>query len=133
MINLEIALRCRVAYKGLIDGMRAKISANLLPEGRFITLPNTNGGSYRFYIGKSDGTNLQNVLIWEFDHDQELVSQTVAQRGVVETVGQNLAGASEGTSVKTTSATAAWRAQLHRPPIGRLTPNPRRLPPKSRL
>ncbi|HEV8492480.1 MAG TPA: LptF/LptG family permease, partial [Candidatus Angelobacter sp.] len=37
-INLDLAPRCRVAYKELTEGMVANLAAGLLPEGRYTTI-----------------------------------------------------------------------------------------------
>src|SRR5690349_13593625 len=71
LVNMEIAPRCRVAYKQLLSRMRAKMAGLALPEGRLVKdLP-----GYLFYVGRSDGHNLQEVYIWKMDADQKVESR----------------------------------------------------------
>ena len=53
-VNIEIAPRCRVAYKNLIDVARAEFTGAQLPEGRVIK----DFPGYIFYIGKNRRGNL---------------------------------------------------------------------------
>src|SRR5436309_11197316 len=50
LVNLEIAPRCRVAYKTLIDSLRFQLSNAQLPEGRVVK----DFPGYVFYVGKND-------------------------------------------------------------------------------
>jgi lipopolysaccharide export system permease protein len=58
-VNLEIAPRCRVAYKGLIDSLRGQFLNAQLPEGRVVK----DFPGYIFYIGKNRKGNLQDVIV----------------------------------------------------------------------
>ena len=60
-VNIEIAPRCRVAYKNLIDVARAEFTGAQLPEGRVIK----DFPGYIFYIGKNRRGNLQDVVIYD--------------------------------------------------------------------
>jgi lipopolysaccharide export system permease protein len=58
-INMDLAPRCRVAYKQLLDEMKLHMSNAMLPEGRFVKdFPN-----YVFYINHNDGKIMRNVII----------------------------------------------------------------------
>lgn len=58
-INMDIAPRCRVAYKHLYEEMKLKVNNSALPEGRF----DKDVPHYMFYIGKNDGRTLHDVII----------------------------------------------------------------------
>src|SRR5262249_45772662 len=60
-VNIEIAPRCRVAYKKLIDIARAEFTGAQLPEGRVIK----DFPGYIFYIGKNRRGILQDVIIYD--------------------------------------------------------------------
>lgn len=62
-INLELAPKCRIAYKRLLSQSALERTASLIPEKTYITdLGNTN---YIVYVGGVSGTNLEDVLIYE--------------------------------------------------------------------
>jgi lipopolysaccharide export system permease protein len=88
VVNMEIAPRCRVAYKGLIDEMKVKMAGVALPEGRWITVAGTNATDathYMIYVGRNDHNNLRDVCIYELDADEALRSVVFAARGVLDT------------------------------------------------
>lgn len=58
-INMDIAPRCRVAYKELLSRMGLKMANALLPEGTFV-----NFGNKTIYVERADGTNLYGVTIF---------------------------------------------------------------------
>src|SRR5438093_3561735 len=58
LVNMEIAPRCRVAYKELISKLRAEFSNVQLPEGQFIK----DFPGYIFYVGKNRKQNLEDIL-----------------------------------------------------------------------
>jgi len=65
LVNLEIAPRCRVAYKSLFYKLRLELANVQLPEGRFIkAFP-----GYIFYVGKNDRTNLQEVMVFDLKNE----------------------------------------------------------------
>lgn len=62
LVNLEIAPRCRVAYKRLIDNLRFGLSSAQLPEGRVIK----DFPGYIFYVGRNDRKgHLQDVVVYD--------------------------------------------------------------------
>jgi lipopolysaccharide export system permease protein len=65
LVNLEIAPRCRVAYKNLFFKLRLELANIQLPEGRFIK----DFPGYIFYVGKNDRTNLQNVMVFDLKNE----------------------------------------------------------------
>ena len=60
-INMQIAPQCRIAYKSLLLEMGAKAAASFLPEGRF----DSSHPPYTFYIGRSEGEFIYNVVVFE--------------------------------------------------------------------
>jgi lipopolysaccharide export system permease protein len=60
LVNLEIAPRCRVAYKNLIDSLRIEFSNAQLPEGRVIK----DFPGYIVYVGKNRRGNLEDVILY---------------------------------------------------------------------
>ncbi|MCX8090443.1 MAG: LptF/LptG family permease [Verrucomicrobiae bacterium] len=76
LVNLEIAPRCRVAYKNLLATMKLDVASVQLPEGRFIT----DYPGYLFYIGRNRREQLQDVLV--FASERGVVTRTLhAARG----------------------------------------------------
>jgi lipopolysaccharide export system permease protein len=63
-VNLEIAPRCRVAYKDLLFNVRVELSNAQLPEGRFIT----DFPGYMFYVEKNRKQSLQNVMVFQLEN-----------------------------------------------------------------
>jgi len=61
LVNLEVAPRCRVAYKTLIDSLRGQFLNAQLPEGRVVK----DFPGYIFYIGKNRKGNLQDVIVFD--------------------------------------------------------------------
>lgn len=60
VVNLEVAPRCRVAYKDLLFKFRAEFLSAQLPEGRFIT----DFPGCMFYVGKNQKHELQDVIVY---------------------------------------------------------------------
>ena len=77
VVNLELAPRCRVAYKTLLWKFGVSFaSASLLPEGRF--------KSYEgciIYAGKNHQDHLQDVMIYQLENKTNLASTLRAPRG----------------------------------------------------
>lgn len=59
LVNLEIAPRCRVAYKNLLFRVGAELTTAQLPEGRFIK----EHPGFIFYVEKNRDQVLQNVIV----------------------------------------------------------------------
>ena len=57
---MDVAPRCRVAYKHLMDGMGAKFATALIPEGRYTTIAN-----YGIYVSNLVGGELRGIIIVE--------------------------------------------------------------------
>src|SRR5439155_15549990 len=60
LVNLEVAPRCRVAYKGLIDSLRVGFLNAQIPEGRVVK----DFPGYIFYVGKNRNGNLVDVIVY---------------------------------------------------------------------
>ncbi|HWY75063.1 MAG TPA: LptF/LptG family permease [Verrucomicrobiae bacterium] len=88
VVNMEIAPRCRVAYKGLIDEMKVKMAGIALTEGQWITVAGTNttgATHYMIYVGRNDHNYLRDICIYGLDAGEDLRSVIFAARGVLDT------------------------------------------------
>ena len=63
-VNLEIAPRCRVAYRNLLFSVQVELASAQLPEGRFVT----DFPGYMFYTEKNRRQNLQNVTVFHLEN-----------------------------------------------------------------
>lgn len=79
-INMEIAPRCRVAYKGLIDQMKLKVVNAGFPEGRAIR----DFKGYMIYVMKSDGPDLQGLMVYCYNADNMVTNIAWAHHGRIE-------------------------------------------------
>jgi lipopolysaccharide export system permease protein len=79
-VNLEIAPRCRVAYKNLFASLRAEFANVQLPENRFIK----DFPGYIFYIGKNRRGTLENVLVYYLGDKTNSAYTIHAPRGRLE-------------------------------------------------
>ena len=79
-VNLEIAPRCRVAYKNLLFTLRVELSNIQLPEGRFIK----DFPGYIFYVGKNRRGNLQDVIVYHLGDKTNPARTLRAPRGRME-------------------------------------------------
>ena len=77
VINLEVAPRCRVAYKALLDGLLGQLAGAALPEGRFVK----DFAPYTIYVGRNDGHDLRDICVYLFDNEQKPVRILNAPRG----------------------------------------------------
>lgn len=80
-INLQVAPHCRVVYKHIVDGMKARVAAAILPEGRYSNFP---GGL--IYVEKNDGQELGGIKVLYTDKNGEFF--IIADRGVLDTNDQ---------------------------------------------
>jgi lipopolysaccharide export system permease protein len=80
LVNLEIAPRCRVAYKNLIEDLRIEFSNLQFPEGRFIK----DFPGHIFYVGKNRKGNLEDITVYRFEATNGMTTYR-APRGKVET------------------------------------------------
>ncbi len=85
-INMEVAPRCRIAYKELLTSMGYKVAGTLLPEGRFVTM-----GKNTVYVGRNDGHELSDVLVFsQPDNTNGFESVMKAPRGMLEVSNQQV-------------------------------------------
>jgi lipopolysaccharide export system permease protein len=85
LVNMEIGPRCRVAYTALLFKIRAELTNIQLPEGRYIK-------SFKdaiIYVEKNRRGELQDVMIWQFEHETNVVMTVHAPRGKLETDAVN--------------------------------------------
>jgi lipopolysaccharide export system permease protein len=80
LVNMEIAPRCRVAYKSLLDQVNVQVSSILIPEGRF--LKEIEG--YIFYVGKNRRGELQEVMVFRLKNQTNVDQIVRAARGRLE-------------------------------------------------
>jgi lipopolysaccharide export system permease protein len=80
LVNLEIAPRCRTAYKTLFTNLRVELSNVQLPEGRFIK----DFPGYIFYVGKNRRGNLEDVLVYVLESKTNAGMAVHAARGRIE-------------------------------------------------
>ena len=59
LVNMEIAPRCRVAYKGIFEKLDVQLSNIILPEERFIR----DYPGWIFYVHKNRGGVLEEVMV----------------------------------------------------------------------
>lgn len=76
VVNLDIAPRCRVAYKDLLYSLGAELTAAQLPEGRFL-----KERGHIIYVGKNDGGDLRDVMILKQEEDPRDTTTIRAPRG----------------------------------------------------
>ncbi len=79
-INLELAPKCRIAYKRLLSQAGFERTASLIPEKTYIKDLNTN---CIVYVSKVAGTNLEDVLIYEL-RGSKVESFNRADRGTLQ-------------------------------------------------
>ena len=81
LVNLEVAPRCRAAYKQLLVRMGARMALAAIPEGR----PVRDFPGYVLIVGRVEGRNLREVYLskWDSEHDRA-TSMAFASRGTVE-------------------------------------------------
>ncbi len=80
VMNLEVAPRCRVAYKDLLYRMGIRALGAALPEGTFVK----EFPPYIFYVEHNDGHNhLSGVWIWQLDENQKCVETIFAPRATL--------------------------------------------------
>lgn len=99
-VNLEVAPKCRVAYKRLLLQVGMSQAGLLLPEKTFIKdFPNKI-----VYIGDIDGPNLKDILIYNLNSEGKVDYYIRAREGKIET--------DESSQVIHVQLTDAWRVGL---------------------
>ncbi|HKQ40156.1 MAG TPA: LptF/LptG family permease [Verrucomicrobiae bacterium] len=99
-VNLEVAPKCRVAYKRLLMQVGLSQAGFLLPEKTFIKdFPNKI-----VYIGNIDGPNLKDILIYNLNAEGKVDYYIRAKEGKIET--------DEASQVIHVQLTDAWRVGL---------------------
>jgi len=78
VVNLDIAPRCRVAYKNLLFSVQVELMNAQLPEGRFIT----DFPGFMFYVGRNRHLNLQDVIVFK-DEGPNVSTTMRAPRGLL--------------------------------------------------
>ncbi len=77
LVNMEIGPRSRVAYKALLDQLKAEFSSSQLPERRFIK----DFPGYIFYVGKNRDGALREVTVYRLLNETNVDYTIQAPRG----------------------------------------------------
>jgi lipopolysaccharide export system permease protein len=85
-INMEIAPQCRVAYKNMLADMGQRVTAAVLPEGRYVK----DFPPYMFFIGRNDGKTLEDVYVSRANLKGKPDLTIKAEHGTVETTNQQI-------------------------------------------
>jgi lipopolysaccharide export system permease protein len=80
IVNMDVAPRCRVAYKRLVDSLKLELTNLQLPEGRFIK----DFPGYIFYVGKNRRGNLEDVIVFVLKDQTNKLTSIHARSGKVE-------------------------------------------------
>jgi lipopolysaccharide export system permease protein len=89
-VNLYIGPASRVAHKGLIAEVAVKLVGVALPEGRFVKLASPAAASGDatqempgciVYVGRNDGSNLTEVLLYVLEGNTNVTTKLRAPRG----------------------------------------------------
>lgn len=80
IVNMEVAPRCRVAYKELVNRLRIELTNLQLPEGRFIK----DFPGHIFYVGKNRRGNLEDVIVFVLKDQTNKLTSIHARTGKVE-------------------------------------------------
>lgn len=80
LVNMEVAPRCRVAYKRLLNTLKVELSNLQLPEGRFVK----DFPGYIFYVGRNRQGELHDVLVFILKNETNTVGSIRAPEGKVE-------------------------------------------------
>lgn len=83
VINLEIAPRCRSAYRDLMFQAGRERSTALIVEDRFMD----DFPGFVVYVGRKDGTNLHDVLLYKLDAEGRMESRFHAALARIVSIG----------------------------------------------
>ena len=75
--NTEIGPRSRVAFINLKYELIGDLANAQVPEGRFIR----QFPGYIFYVGKNNGGDLQNVMIYQLQNETNVIGEILAAHG----------------------------------------------------
>ena len=76
-VNLYVGPASRVAYKDLIASVKVQLASAALPAGRFITdIPGC-----LIYVGKNDGRNLKDIMLYLLQEETNVVTKIRAPHG----------------------------------------------------
>lgn len=67
-VNLDLAPRCRVAYKGLLDDVAREKARTLLATGRFVT----DFPGFVIYADRIDGDEIEDVLFFQLKDGRKI-------------------------------------------------------------
>jgi LPS export ABC transporter permease LptF len=80
LVNMDLGPRCRVAYNALRFRFRLELGTAQLPEGVFIK----DFKDYIIYIGKNRRDKLEDIMVYQFEHETNTVLTLHAPRGNIE-------------------------------------------------
>ena len=76
-VNMEIAPRCRVAYKALLEKTGVKLAIATLPEERYVR----DFPGYLVYVGHNDKQGFRDIDIVRLNEDNSIRDHITAERG----------------------------------------------------
>jgi len=79
LINMQVAPQCRVAYKKLFFRAGLERASSLVVEDCFMD----DFPGYVVHVGRKDGTNLEQVLIYELDAERNVQGRIHAARAKI--------------------------------------------------
>jgi len=84
-VNMELAPKCRMAMKDLVNQARYDFAAAQLPEGRYIK----DFDNFIFYVGKNNNGELEDVTVLYLPDNTNVATTVVAPRGKLWREGTN--------------------------------------------
>src|SRR5690242_9148596 len=78
LFNVEIAPRCRVAYKEMLSQLGFEKTTSFIQEDRFVDFPGTNNTQTVVYTRKRQGSHLEDVRVYQLENEKIKTSVTAS-------------------------------------------------------